>query len=150
MHRIDIAQATPIRQRLRCYPPAHVKAISKQVNEFLQQGVIEPASSPWASNLVLVRKKDGSYRCCVNYRQLNAVTRKDAYPLPRIDACLDAMASAKWFSTFDLRASYHQVGVNPSDSDKTVFICPKGMFKFKKMPFGLCNSGATFSASWTW
>ena len=91
-----------------------------------------------------MRKKDGSYRCCVDYTQFNAVTRKDAYPLPRIDACPDAMASAKWFSTFYLRASYHQVGVNPSDSDKTVFICPKGMFKFKKMPFGLCNSGATF------
>ena len=144
MHCIDTAQARPIRQRLRRYPPAHVEVISKQVDEFLQQEVIEPASSPWASNLVLVRKKDGSHRCCVDYRQLNAVTRKDAYPLPRIDACLDAMASSKWFSTFDLRASYHQVGVNPSDSDKTAFICPRGMFKFKKMPFGLCNAGATF------
>ena len=144
MHRIDTAQAIPIRHRLRRYPPAHVEAISKQVDEYLQQGVIEPASSPWASNLVLVRKKDGSYRCCVDYRRLNAVTRKDAYPLPRIDACVDAMASSRWFSTFDLRASYHQVGVNPADFDKTAFICPRGMFKFQKMPFGLCNSGATF------
>ena len=110
----------------------------------LAQGVIEPASSPWASNIVLVRKKDGSSRCCVDYRQLNSATRKDAYPLPRIDACLDAIASAQWFSTFDLRSSYHQVKVNPGDNDKTAFICPRGMYRFRTMPFGLCNAGATF------
>ena len=143
-HSIDTADAKPIRERLRRYPPAHMEAISQQVDDYLRQGVIEPASSAWASNLVLVKKKDGSYRCCVDYRRLNAVTRKDAYPLPRIDVCLDALATAKWFSTFDLKSSYHQVLVNPSDSDKTAFICPKGMYKFRKMPFGLCNSGATF------
>ena len=106
--------------------------------------MIEPASSPWASNLVLVRKKDGSYNCCVDYRQLNSVTRKDAYPLPRIDSCLDAMANARWFSTFDLRSSSHQVPVSDCDADKIAFICPRGMYSFKAMPFGLCNAGATF------
>jgi len=110
----------------------------------LNQGVIEPACSPYASNLVLVRKKDGSYRCCVDYRMLNTTTRKDAYPLPRIDVCLDAMATAKWFSTFDLRSSYHQVQVEPQDMDKTAFICPRGQYRFRMMPFGLCNAGATF------
>ena len=110
----------------------------------LAQGVIEPACSPWASNIVLVRKKDNSFRCCIDYRQLNSVTRKDAYPIPRIDACLDAMASAQWFSTFDLQSSYHQVKVNPSDMDKTAFICSRGMYRFKTMPLGLCNAGATF------
>jgi RNase H-like domain found in reverse transcriptase/Reverse transcriptase (RNA-dependent DNA polymerase) len=110
----------------------------------LAQGVIEPARSPWASNIVLVRKKDGSFRCCIDYRKLNLVTRKDAYPLPRIDACLDAMASAQWFSTFDLRSSYHQVTVASEDCDKTAFICPRGMYRFRTMPFGLCNAGATF------
>ena len=144
MHNIDTADAKPIRQQLRRHPPAHREAISQQVDDYLKQGVIEPATSPWASNLVLVRKKDGSYRCCVDYRALNSVTRKDAYPLPRIDSCLDSLASAKWFSTFDLRSSYHQVMVNPLDSDKTAFICQKGMFRFRKMPFGLCNAGATF------
>ena len=110
----------------------------------LEQGIIEPAFSPWASNVVLVRKKDGSLRCCIDYRKLNAVTRKDAYPLPRCDSCLDAMSSAKWFSTFDLRSSYHQVVVDPQDRDKTTFICPRGMYRYKTMPFGLCNAGATF------
>ena len=110
----------------------------------LQQGIIEKASSPWASNIVLVKKKDGTFRCCIDYRQLNNVTVKDAYPLPRIDSCLNAMAEAKWFCTFDLRSSYHQVGVAPEDRDKTAFICPRGMYRYKTMPFGLCNAGASF------
>jgi len=143
-HGIDTGDAAPIRQSMRRYPPAHLQAIDQHVDSMMSQGVIEPATSPWASNLVLVRKKDGSYRCCVDYRPLNAVTRKDAYPLPRIDVCLDAMASARWFSTFDLRSAYHRVLINPADSDKTAFICHRGMYKFRRMPFGLCNAGATF------
>jgi len=117
-HSIDTGDAKPIGERLRRYPPAHMKAISQQVNDYLRQGVIEPASSAWTLNLVLVKKKDGSYRCCVDYRRLNAVIRKDAYPLPRIDVCLDAMANAKWFNTLDLKSSYYQVLVTPSNSEK--------------------------------
>jgi transposase InsO family protein len=143
-HRIDTGEAPPFRQQLRRFPPAHVKAISEHVDNMLHQGVIEPACSPYASNIVLVKKKDLSYRCCVDYRQLNSTTRKDAYPLPRIDVCLDAMASARWFSTFDLRSSYHQVQLEAEDMDKTAFICPRGMYRFRTMPFGLCNAGATF------
>jgi len=143
-HHIDTGDSRPVRQPLRRHPAPHVEVISRQVDDMLAQGVIERACSPWASNLVLVKKKDGSFRCCVDYRTLNSVTRKDAYPLPRIDACLDAMATASWFSVFDLQSAYHQVLVNPADSDKTAFICPRGMFKFRKMPFGLCNAGATF------
>jgi len=144
MHHIDTADAKPVRQPLRRYPPAHVESISNHVDNMLKQDIIEPASSPWASNIVLVKKKDGSLRCCIDYRQLNSVTRKDVYPLPRIDSCLDAMASANLFSTFDLRSSYHQVEVAPQDRDKTTFICPRGMYRYKTMPFGLCNAGATF------
>ena len=124
-------------------PPAHIEAISDHVDNMLKQGTIEPASSPWASNVVLVKKKDGSYRCCIDYRQLNSVT-KDVYPLPRINDCLDAMATATLFSTFDLRSSYHQVQVAPQDRDKTTFICPRGMYRYRAMPFGLCNAGSTF------
>jgi len=110
----------------------------------LQQGVIQPAKSPWASNLVLVKKKDGSLRFCVDYRQLNSMTRKDAYPLSRTDMCLDAMSVARWFSTFDLRTSYRKVAMKEEDFDKTAFVCREGQFKFKAMPFGLCNAGSTF------
>lgn len=144
MHHIDTENVRPVRQPLRRYPPAHLEAISQHVDNMLKQGTIEPASSPWASNIVLVKKKDGSLRCCIDYRQLNSVTKKDAYPLPRIDDCLDAMSSATLFSTFDLRSSYHQVVVAPQDRDKTTFICPRGMYRYRTMPFGLCNAGATF------
>jgi hypothetical protein len=143
-HEIHTGDARPIRQPLRRHPPAHAVAIKEHVEAMLQQGVIEKAQSPWASNIVLVRKKDGSLRCCVDYRQLNKVTTKDAYPLPRIDVCLDTMSGAQWFSTFDFRSSYHQVEVQPEDTDKTAFICREGLFKFITMPFGLCGAPATF------
>jgi len=143
-HAIDTGDSKPVRQPLRRHPPAHMASIQEHVSNMLHQGVIQPAKSPWASNLVLVKKKDGSLRCCVDYRQLNSLTRKDAYPLPRTDMCLDAMSGARWFSKFDLRSSYHQVAMEVEDSDKTAFICREGQFKFKTMPFGLCNAGATF------
>jgi hypothetical protein len=110
----------------------------------LQQGIIVPAQSPWAANIVLVRKKDDDFRCCIDYRGLNDVTRKDAYALPRTDMCLDALTGSMWFTTFDMKNSYHQIEVEPSNTDKTAFICREGMFKFLTTPFGLCNAGATF------
>jgi hypothetical protein len=143
-HEINTGDAKPIRQPLRRHPPAHLAAIQEHVSTMLQQGVIERTQSPWASNIVLVKKKDGTLRCCVDYRQLNMVTKKDAYPLPHTDVCLDAMTGAQWFSTFDLRSSYHQVEVRPEDADKTAFICREGLFKFVTMPFGLCGAPATF------
>ena len=92
------------------------------MDNMLKQGTIEPASSPWASNAVLVKKKGDSFRCSVDYRQLNSVTRKDVYPLPRIDDCLDAMPSATLFSTFDLCSSYHQIQVAPQDRGDNVHL----------------------------
>jgi hypothetical protein len=142
-HAIDTGDAQPVRQPLRRQPPAHQTAIREHVQVMLGQGIIEPAQSPWASNLVLVKKKDGSLRCCVDYRQLNFVSKKDAYPLPRTDTCLDAMTGASWFTTLDLRSSYHQVELEHRDRDKTTFICREGAFRFITMPFGLCNAGAT-------
>ena len=143
-HSIDTGDHKPFRQPMRRYPPAHLKAIDEHLRDMSQQGVIEPASSPWASNIVLAKKKDGTYRCCIDFRQLNNITRKDAYPLPRTDTCLDAMCGSKWFSTFDLRSGFHQVSMSEEDSDKTAFVTRRGMFKFKTMPFGLCNAVATF------
>lgn len=144
IHKIDTGNSKPIRQQLRRYPPAHNEAIDKHLEDMLQQGIIQPAASPWASNIVLAKKKDGSLRCCIDYRQVNEVTRKDAYPLPRTDACLDAMSGSSIFSTFDMRSGFHQVAMQPEDADKTAFITRRGMFRFKTMPFGLCNATATF------
>ena len=143
-HAIDTGNAKPVRQPLRRHPPAHQDAIHQHVASMLEQEIIEPAQSAWASNVVLVKKKDNSLRCCIDYRQVNSATEKVAYPLPRTDMCLDAMAGAQWFSTFDLRSSYHQVPLKVSDADKTAFICREGVYRFKTMPFGLCNAGTTF------
>lgn len=143
-HSIDVGDAQPVRQRLRRQPPAHQAVIETHVKDMLRQGIIEPTQSPWAANLVVVRKKSGDFRCCIDFRGLNNVTRKDAYCLPRIDACLDALSGAVWFSTFDLRNSYYQIELDEDARDKTSFICRGGQFRYLRMPMGLCNSGATF------
>lgn len=95
--------------------------------------------------MVLVTKKDGSFRFCLDYRKINDVTVKDSQPLPRIDDSLDALSGSKWFSTLDLKSGYWQVEVEPEDRPKTAFATfDSGFWQFKVMPFGLCNSGATF------
>jgi len=105
-HRIDTADHRPIRQQLRRYPPVYPEAIDEHLNDMLTHGVMEPAASPWASNIVLAKKKDGSLRCCIDFRQVNDITRKDAYPFPCTDQCLDAMNGSCWFSSFDLRSEF--------------------------------------------
>ncbi len=110
----------------------------------ITHGVIEPAHGPWASPIILVKKKDGTKRFCVDFRRLNEVTRKDAQPLPRIDDTLDALSAARYFSTLDLSSGYWQVEVSPIDREKTAFTTPFGLYQFKVMPFGFCNAPSTF------
>ena len=117
-----------------------------QVQQMLSSNVIRPSNSPWASPVVMVRKKDGSLRFCVDFRQLNAATVKDAHPLPRIDDLLNALHGAKWFSTLDLKCGYWQVPITEQDKAKTAFRTSSGqLFEFNQVPFGLCNAPATFS-----
>ncbi|GFW41171.1 retrovirus-related Pol polyprotein from transposon 17.6 [Trichonephila clavipes] len=106
--------------------------------------ILGPSSSPWSSPIVLVKKKEDSTRFCVDYRRLNDVTKKDSYPLPRIDDTLDTLAGNTWFSTLDLKSGYWQVELQPGDKDKTTFTKRQGLWQFKVMPFGLCNAPATF------
>lgn len=112
--------------------------------DMLERGVISESNSPWAAPVVMVKKKDGSWRFCVDYRKLNAITHKDAFPLPRIEEILTTLNRAEWFSTLDLASGYWQVGVHPDDRPKTAFTTPLGLFEFQRMPFGLCNGPATF------
>ncbi|KAK8788355.1 hypothetical protein V5799_021870 [Amblyomma americanum] len=144
-HRIIVADD----QRPLCQRPYRVSskerdAIRHQVTQMLQDDVIQPSTSPWASPVVLVTKKDGTLRFCVDYRRLNNVTKKDVYPLPRIDDSLDRLRHATYFSSLDLRSGYWQIEVDERDREKTAFITPDGLYEFKVLPFGLCSAPATF------
>ena len=136
----------PLRQPYRQQNPAVRREEMAQVQQMLSSNVIRPSNSPWASPVLMVRKKDGSLRFCVDFRQLNAATVKDAHPLPRIDDLLDALHGAKWFSTLDLKSGYWQVPITEQDKAKTTFRTSSGqLFEFNQVPFGLCNAPATFS-----
>ena len=143
-HSIHTGDAQPIRQRVRRIPLCQRQEMQKLLMDMQSKDVIQPSQSPWASPVVLVQKKDGSTRFCIDYRKLNAVTRKDAYPIPRIDDTLDTLAGSRWFSTLDMVSGYWQVEVGEEDREKTAFCTPSGLFEFKVMPFGLCNGPATF------
>ena len=143
-HRIITGEAAPIRQPPRPLPLSQCEETKRQVEKLLKHGIIEQSSSPWASPIVLVQKKDGSFRFGVDYRKLKSVTKKDSYPLPRIDDSLETLAESKWFSTLDLRSGYWQVGLDPHDKEKTAFSTGQGLWQFTVMPFGLCNAPATF------
>ena len=143
-HRIPTGEAQPIRQPLRRVPYHMQKEMDEQIDNMLKKDVITPSKSPWASGIVLVKKKDGSKRFCVDYRRLNEVTIEDAYPLPRIDESLDQLAGSKWFSCLDMNSGYWQVELDPQDREKSAFISRKGLYEFKVLPFGLCNAPATF------
>ena len=144
-HDVDVRSAHPIRQ-----PPYRLNREKKaflesEIDRLLDQGIIcRSPGSPWASPVVLVPKAGGSYRLCVDYRRVNKLTVPDSYPLPRIDDILDELGAAKYLSKFDLLSGYHQVALTEHTQAISAFITSKGLFEFKRMPFGLCNAPATF------
>ena len=143
-HCIDTGTHIPVRQPPRRTPFALRSQVDEMVQDMLDQDIVQPTSSPWASPIVLVKKKDGSMRFCVDYRRLNSITKLDVYPLPRIDETLDVLAGARFFTTLDLASGYWQVTVDPAAREKTAFVTHTGLYEFKVMPFGLCNAPATF------
>lgn len=112
----------------------------------LDSGLIRPTTSPFSSSIVLVKKKDGSWRFCTNYHTLNVATVKDRFPIPIVDDMLEELYGATYFTKFDQRAGYHQVRVNPPDVIKTAFCTHNGHYEYLVMLFGLCNSPSTFQA----
>ena len=115
----------------------------------LKAGIIRPSSSPWASPVTLVPKKDGTTRFCIDYRKLNAVTKKDRYPLPRIQDIFDQLEGAKIFTTLDLKSGYWQIPMHENSIEKTAFICHLGLFEFLMMPFGCANCPSKFQRALT-
>ncbi|KAJ9517268.1 hypothetical protein QJQ45_009120 [Haematococcus lacustris] len=118
--------------------------LKKQVQDLLAKGMIEPSSSPFAAPILFVKKKSGELRMCLDYRQLNKITIRDQYPLPRIDDLFDKLSGCTVFSSLDLQAGYNQIRITPEDVPKTAFRTPDGHYQFKVLSFGLCNAPATF------
>ncbi|KAK0425660.1 hypothetical protein QR680_009307 [Steinernema hermaphroditum] len=143
-HKIDTESNAPIKGKARQIPYPMKEKVMEMVQQYLRQGIIRRSHSPWASPLVLVRKKDGSIRMCVDYRKLNAVTVKDAYPTPHIYNLLSSFHNRRVFTTFDLHSGYWQIRMEADSIEKTAFSSPCGLYEFTVMPFGLTNAVATF------
>ena len=144
-HRIEVLPGTsPIRERMRRTPKGFETEEKNHLHQLWAAGVIQPSSSPWAASPVLVRKKCGGVRWCLDYRKLNQVCKKDAFPLPLISDCLDALSGNVFMSTLDMASGYYQITIHPDDREKTAFITKYGLFEHTRMSFGLCNAPSTF------
>ena len=143
-HTIDVRDAHPIKIPPYRVPFAQKNIIKDEIAKMLEQDIIEPSNSLWAAPVVLVTKSDKSIRFCVNYRKLNSVTRKDAYPLPKINESLDTLSSSKYFCTLDLASGYWQIPMAENHKQNTAFSTHLGLHKFKVIPFGFMNAPATF------
>ena len=144
-HRIELEDNTPFKEKFRPIPPGSYDEVRKHLAELLSVGVVQESKSPFSSNMVLVKKKDGSLRLCVDYRRLNAKTKKDAYSIPRVETLIDSLQGSRFFASLDLFAGYHQVEVADEHKECTAFSAgPLGFYEYVKMPFGLCNAPSTF------
>ena len=143
-HRINTDKNQPVHQAPYRVSRHESDQIHAQLTEMLQNNIAQPSMSPFASPVILVPKKDGSIRFCVDYRKLNAITVRDVYPLPRIDDSLTVLNTGKVFTSLDLSSGYWQIPMAPEDKHKTAFVTDRGLFEFNVMPFGLTNAPATF------
>ena len=140
-HRVDTGDHPPVKQLPRRLPFSRREKVTEFIDEMMRPGVVQPSTSVWANPIVLVPKRDGSLRFCVDYRKLNAITKKDVYPLPRID---DILGQARYFTTLDLASGFWQIEMDPATLEKSAFTTHCGLHELVRMPFGLCNAPATF------
>ncbi|KAL9979865.1 hypothetical protein ACROYT_G017589 [Oculina patagonica] len=143
-HTIDTGDASPIKQRPYRTTPENKREIDRQVSDMLERGIIQESVSPWSSPVVLVKKKNGEMRFCVDFRRINKVTKKDSFPMPLVADTLDALSGTQYFTTLDLKSGYWQIELHPSAQEKSAFVTHNGLYEFLVMPFGLTNSGASF------
>ena len=139
-----IPGAAPVARVPYRLAPSELGELSKQLTELIEKGFIRPSSSPWGAPVLFVKKKDGSFRMCIDYRELNKLTVKNRYPLPRIDDLFDQLQGSSIYSKIDLRSGYHQLRVREEDIPKTAFRTRYGHYEFQVMPFGLTNAPAVF------
>lgn len=144
-HVIDTGEAVPIKQRYYNVSPARQKLINEELDRMLTLGVVEPSQSAWSSPIMLLDKPDGSKRFVVDFRAVNAVSKKDAYPLPQVTTILDRLRDARYLSSLDIKSAYWQIELEESGKEKTAFAIPgRGLYQFVTMPFGLCGAPATW------
>ena len=144
-HNINLTDEVPFKQRYRRIPPAMIVEVRAHLEQLASGGIIRESHSPWASNVVLVRKRDGSLRMCVDYRQLNKRTIRDSYALPRTEELLDTLSGSKYFTVLDMKSGYHQVELLEEHKCRTAFtVGPLGFWEFNRLPFGLCNAPASY------
>ncbi len=143
-HRIRLQDTKPFRERSRRIAPADIDDVRRHIKDLQAAGIIKESRSPYASPIVIARKKNGAIRMCIDYRTLNARTIPDQYTTPRIEDALDCLSGSRWFSVLDLRSGYYQIPMAEEDKEKTAFICPLGFFQFERMPQGITGAPATF------
>ena len=143
-HCIRLKDPSPFRERVRRLAPAEIDEVRKHLQELLAAGIIKESRSPYASPIVIARKKNGKIRMCIDYRTLNLKTIPDQYTLPRIDDALASLTGSRWFSVLDLRSGYYQIAMSEEDKEKTAFICPLGFYQLEWMPQGITGAPATF------
>ncbi|CAB0031385.1 unnamed protein product [Trichogramma brassicae] len=144
-HTIDVQGHAPIRQHPRRITKKLLKAAHDEVDRLIREDIVMESNSPWCSCPVIVPKKDGKIRFCIDFRKINQITKKDAYPMHHMDSILDNLRNAEYLSKIDLSQAYHQIPLDPNSREITAFALPgKGLFHYKRLPYGLCNAPASF------
>lgn len=143
-HHIKVKDETPFKQKSRPIHPNDYEAVRKHLQALLDAGVICESESPYSSPIVVIRKKNGDIRLCIDYRKLNTLMIRDAYALPNLEEAFATLAGSKWFSVMDLKSGYYQIEMEECDKAKTAFVCPLEFYEFNRMPQGITNAPSTF------